>query len=105
MLHPSPQRKQGKTRSITWKSGPDSLARASGLHGERIPSLARRACIGSGFPRSCVGLAWKPDAHPSPQRKQGKCGFQHFCVEQKYRCGLMLLQRPQILAFNTHATA
>jgi hypothetical protein len=45
MLHPSPQRKQGKSRSIAKKAGPDSLARASGLHG--------------------------PVLHPSPQRKQG----------------------------------
>jgi hypothetical protein len=33
-LHPSPQRKQGKTRAITQNSGPDSLARASGLDGK-----------------------------------------------------------------------
>jgi hypothetical protein len=34
MLHPSPQRKQGKTRTITRESGPDSLAGASGLYGK-----------------------------------------------------------------------
>ena len=30
--HPSPQRKQGKSRACTQKSGSDSLARASGLY-------------------------------------------------------------------------
>ena len=33
VFHPSPQREQGKSRSITEKSGPGSLAGASGLHG------------------------------------------------------------------------
>jgi hypothetical protein len=33
-LHPSPQRKQGKSPSITQKSAANSLAGASGLHEE-----------------------------------------------------------------------
>jgi len=49
-LHPSPQRKQGKTRSVIQNSGPDSLARASGLDGK--DSLARASGLDGkpGFP-------------------------------------------------------
>jgi hypothetical protein len=43
--HRSPQRKQGKTRSITPKSGPDSLAGASGLDGK-----ANSIFMGTGIP-------------------------------------------------------
>lgn len=46
VLHPSPQRKQGTTRPITKKSGPDSLAGASGLDGKSNGAKSLMSTIG-----------------------------------------------------------